>query len=76
MRKLQFELGPILLAFVLGRILERSLRQALLISRGDLTIFIAKPISAALLGIAAFMIVCTLVVSLYRHLMSKRSAQA
>ncbi len=76
LRKLQFELGPILLAFVLGRILERSLRQALLISRGDLTIFIAKPISATLLGIAALMIVCTLVVSLYRHLMSKRSAQA
>jgi putative tricarboxylic transport membrane protein len=65
LRKLQFELGPILLAFVLGRILERSLRQALLISRGDLSIFVTKPISAVLLGIAAVMILSTIVVSLY-----------
>ena len=66
LRKLQFELGPILLAFVLGRILERSLRQALLISRGDLSIFLTKPISAVLLGIAAAMILCTVFMSLYR----------
>ena len=76
LRKLQFELGPILLAFVLGRILERSLRQALLISRGDLTIFLTKPISAALLGIAVMMILGTLAASLYRCLKSRGSAQA
>jgi len=42
LRKLQFELGPILLAFVLGRILERSLRKPCS-SRGDLGIFLTKP---------------------------------
>jgi putative tricarboxylic transport membrane protein len=72
LRKLRFELGPILLAFVLGRILERSLRQALLISRGDVTIFLTKPISAALLGIAAVMILATLVVSMARYLKAGR----
>jgi len=76
LRKLRFELGPILLAFVLGRILERSLRQALLISRGDISIFVTKPISAALLGIAVAMILGTICVSLYRYLASRRAARA
>jgi putative tricarboxylic transport membrane protein len=76
LRKLQFELGPILLAFVLGRILERSLRQALLISRGDLSIFLTKPISAALLGIAAAMILCTVFMSLYRYVRRPPPANA
>jgi putative tricarboxylic transport membrane protein len=76
LRKLQFELGPILLAFVLGRILERSLRQALLISRGDISIFVTKPISAALLGIAVAMILGTVCMALYRYLASRRMARA
>jgi TctA family transporter len=75
LRKLQFKLGPILPAFVLGRILERSLRQALLISRGDVAIFLTKPISAVLLGIAAAMILGTVGVSLYRTFVAKRSAR-
>jgi putative tricarboxylic transport membrane protein len=74
LRKLQFELGPILLAFVLGRILERSLRQALLISRGDLSIFFTKPISAVLLGVASLMILSTLGLSLYQAFRRRRPA--
>lgn len=76
LRKLRFELGPILLAFVLGRILERSLRQTLLISRGDVTIFVTKPISATLLGIVLAMILGTVVVSLYRYLRARGDARA
>jgi putative tricarboxylic transport membrane protein len=56
-RKLKFDLGPLLLAFVLGPIMERSLRQALLMSNGKIGIFFTHPISGALLGIAiAFVI--------------------
>jgi putative tricarboxylic transport membrane protein len=71
LRKLRFELGPLLLAFVLGRILERSLRQALLISKGDLGIFIQKPISAFLLGIVALMILFSIAWALYRRFKSR-----
>ena len=74
LRKLRFELGPLLLAFVLGRILERSLRQALLISRGDISIFITKPISAVLLAIVALMILSSVAWALYRRSYSQRSA--
>jgi putative tricarboxylic transport membrane protein len=67
LRKLQFELGPLLLAFVLGRILERSLRQALLISRGDVSIFFTRPISAAFLAVVALMILASIGMVLYKR---------
>jgi putative tricarboxylic transport membrane protein len=70
-RKLQFELGPLLLAFVLGRILERSLRQALLISRGDVSIFFSRPISATFLVIVILMIITPILMVLWRRLNHK-----
>jgi putative tricarboxylic transport membrane protein len=70
-RKLQFELGPLLLAFVLGRILERSLRQTLLISRGDVSIFFTRPISATFLAIVILMIFAPILMVLYRRLKTK-----
>jgi len=74
-RKLQFELGPLLLAFVLGRILERSLRQALLISRGDLSIFLTRPISAAFLAVVALMILFSIFMIFYQQFKKKPSSQ-
>ncbi len=53
-RKLKFDLGPLLLAFVLGPIMERSLRQALLMSHGSFGVFVSpsRPISAVLMAVA------------------------
>jgi putative tricarboxylic transport membrane protein len=51
-RKLKFDLGPLLLAFVLGPIMERSLRQALLMSHGGFGIFFTRPISGGLMATA------------------------
>jgi len=70
-RKLQFELGPLLLAFVLGRILERSLRQALLISHGDVSVFFTRPISAAFLAVVALMILASIGMVLYKKMRGK-----
>src|SRR5467141_3403055 len=50
--KLGFETAPLLLGFVLGRLMEENLRRALLISRGRLGTFLERPVSAALLGAA------------------------
>ncbi|MCL4515521.1 MAG: tripartite tricarboxylate transporter permease [Firmicutes bacterium] len=55
-RKLNFETGPLLLAFVLGPILERALRQSLLISAGSPAIFFARPISGAMMAAAVLFI--------------------
>lgn len=51
MKKAGFEPGPLVLAFVLGRILETSFRQSLRIFDGDLTGFVTRPISGTLLAL-------------------------
>jgi TctA family transporter len=56
--KLDCEPTPLLLGFVLGPMLEDNLRQALILSRGDPTVFLTRPISATLL----FIVVAALVV--------------
>lgn len=53
MRKAGFEPGPLVLAFVLGTLLEPAVRQSLLISGGDPTVFVTRPISGTMLGLAA-----------------------
>ena len=50
--KLGFEPAPMLLGFVLGRLMEEKLRQALIISRGSFTTFIERPLSGVLLLVA------------------------
>ena len=55
--KLDCEPAPMLLAFILGPLMEEYLRRAMLISRGDLTVFVTRPISATLLGIGVAAIV-------------------
>jgi putative tricarboxylic transport membrane protein len=50
--RLDCEPAPLLLGFVLGPMLEEHLRRAMLFSLGDPTIFVTRPISAVLLGLA------------------------
>jgi putative tricarboxylic transport membrane protein len=54
LRKAKFPPAPLVLAMILGRILERSFMQSLQVSAADLSIFIQAPISATLLLITAF----------------------
>ena len=49
MKKFGFEPGPLVLAFVLGSLLESSLRRSLLVLEGDPTGFLTRPISGTLL---------------------------
>jgi len=54
--KLECEPAPLLLGFVLGPLLEENLRRAMLLSRGDPTVFFTRPISLAMLLLAAFLL--------------------
>jgi len=56
-KKLDCEPAPLLLGFVLGKLMEEYLRRALTISRGDATVFFTRPLSLVLLIIAAVMLV-------------------
>lgn len=58
---LGFPLAPLLLGFVLGPLLEENLRRALLMSRGNLTIFLERPISAVVIGLCVLLVIWTIV---------------
>jgi putative tricarboxylic transport membrane protein len=64
--KLGCEPAPLLLGFVLGPLLEDHLRRSLIISRGDLSIFISRPVSAVLLVMAAAAIVIAVLPTIRR----------
>jgi len=55
--KHDFEPAPLLLAFVLGPLMEENLRRAMLIARGDATVFFTRPISGTLLAISIFLLI-------------------
>jgi len=64
--RLDFEPAPLLMGFVLGPLLEEQMRRALIISRGDPTVFLERPISAVLLAISLLCLVLMVLPSLSR----------
>jgi putative tricarboxylic transport membrane protein len=58
--KLRCEPAPLLLGFVLGPLLEENLRRAMILSRGDFSTFVTRPISAVLLALAAIVLIVVL----------------
>ncbi|AUN31396.1 tripartite tricarboxylate transporter permease [Niveispirillum cyanobacteriorum] len=62
-----FEPAPLLLAFVLGPLMEENLRRSFLIARGDPSIFVTRPLSASLLVIALILIAIVLLPSVRKR---------
>ena len=58
--KLGFEPAPLLLGFVLGRLMEEYLRRSLTLSRGDPMVFLERPVTAVLLLISVVMLAAAL----------------
>ncbi|MEI7426647.1 MAG: tripartite tricarboxylate transporter permease [Betaproteobacteria bacterium] len=54
--KFKCEAPPLLLGFVLGPMMEENFRRALLLSRGDFTVFVTRPLSGCLLAAALFLV--------------------
>jgi putative tricarboxylic transport membrane protein len=61
--KLGCEPAPMLLAFILGPLMEEYLRRAMLISRGNPWVFVQRPISATLLALAVLAMCAVLIPS-------------
>ena len=61
--KLGAEPAPLLLGFILGPMMEEYLRRALLLSRGDWTVFVTRPLSASLLAASAVLLAIVLMPS-------------
>ncbi|OWJ69169.1 tripartite tricarboxylate transporter permease [Inquilinus limosus] len=66
LHKLGCEPAPLLLGFTLGPTMEENLRRALLLSRGDPSVLVTRPISALLLAVTAALVVVVAVPAIRR----------
>jgi TctA family transporter len=64
--KLGAEPAPLLLGFILGPLLEQHLRRALIISHGDPTVFLTRPVSLAFVAMAVIVLVIAVLPSIRR----------
>jgi putative tricarboxylic transport membrane protein len=71
LRKLQFDLAPLVLALILGPMMELAFRQSLMMSGGDFKVFFGSPISLVLLAVSALLVLGTAV----RSILAARSPQ-
>ena len=71
MRKFGFEPAPLVLAFVLGTILEETFRQSMLLSDGSFSIFVTRPIASVLVGLVVLMLAS----SIWSGVRGKRSGR-
>lgn len=67
LRKLNYPVAPAVLAIVLGPLAERSLRQSLLASQGDVTTFFTRPISGTCMLIALLLVSYPLMQKLWKR---------
>jgi putative tricarboxylic transport membrane protein len=65
--KHEFEPAPLLLGLVLGPMMEENLRRAMVISNGDASVFVTRPISAALLAITMVLLVIAILPKIRRR---------
>ncbi len=72
LRKFKFEAAPLIMAFVLGPILEESFRQSMIISRGSFAIFLRRPVSFAFLLIGIIFLVSPFIPFIY-HTFRRRT---
>ena len=68
MRKLDYPQAPLILGMVLGDAMERALRQSLMMSQGDMSILVSRPLSAGILVVTAVI----LIVPLFRRMNALR----
>ena len=65
-RKLDCEPAPMLLGFILGPMMEEYLRRALLIAKGDPTVFATRPVSATMLALSLILLATVLMPAIRR----------
>lgn len=74
--KLDCPASPLLLGLILGPMMEENLRRSLLISRGDPSVFIESPISAAFLGLSVLIVMGTIFSAVRRRRRTALMAEA
>jgi putative tricarboxylic transport membrane protein len=67
MRVYDFPVAPVLVGMILGPLAEQQLRRALAISQGDPSVFLTRPIAAAILAVAALILLAPYLLRLVRR---------
>jgi len=75
MMVMRFEAAPLLLGFVLGPLMEENLRRALLISRGQMSTFVDRPISATLLALSLALVLWSFFAAFRRSVKARVQAE-
>ena len=70
-RKFGYEPAPLIMAFILGPMLENALRQSLLISTGSFMVFVTRPISAVSLGVSLVVVLSSIFLRKPRQVIAK-----
>jgi putative tricarboxylic transport membrane protein len=73
MRRFDLPIGPMILAVILGPLMEAQYRRAMSISQGDASIFVTRPISAVILGVAVVALIAPYLPALIRRLRGERA---
>ncbi len=74
MRKLDYPMAPAVLAIVLGPLAETSMRQSLIMSDGEFSIFFTRPISGAIMVVAILLIIWPVIQLLLKKRKAARAA--
>jgi putative tricarboxylic transport membrane protein len=74
LKRFDYEPAPLILAFVLGPILENSMRQSLKLSGGSFLIFVSRPVSVTLLALAAFVLASYFLFKKQRAVLDEKEA--
>ncbi len=75
LKKLDFPVAPIVLALVLGPMLERALYQSLTMSQGNILIFFQRPISGIMMGLIFLLLLFSLIKWYYKSKFSFASSE-
>jgi putative tricarboxylic transport membrane protein len=67
MRRFDFPVAPAIIGLILGPLAEQQFRRALAISQGDLSVFLTRPLSAALLAVAALVLMAPVALRLLSY---------
>jgi putative tricarboxylic transport membrane protein len=60
-RKFEFEPAPLILAVVIGPMMEKAFRQSLIMSRGDFSILFTRPVSGVIFGVAILLLILPMI---------------